>query len=248
MSKRYFRPAFIPSLVTVAMLAVLFSLGAWQLSRSKEKKALIDTYQYAAEGQAVSINDVMLDWEPWRFRKLEISGRYDNDHQILLENQIHNGKPGFFVLTPFTINNGKTTVLVNRGWTARLEQHNDIPNIMINSEIDEIIGLVNSPPSVGMRMGTLDQSPIGWPKLIPYIDMAWVQLQLGTQVEPWILLLDAGQEEGYVREWKPVVRVTPEKHKGYAFQWFSLAVALIILFIVVSMKVEEETQDSEEEE
>ena len=249
MSKRYFRPAFIPTLVTIAMLVVLFSLGGWQLSRSKEKKALIDTYQHAAEEHAVSINDVMMDWERWRFRKLELSGRYDNAHQILLENQIHQGQPGFFVFTPFTLNDGKKTILVNRGWIAASEQLNTIPDIALKSEIDKIVGLVNSPPGVGMKLGTLDQSPIGWPKQIPYIDIPWIQLQLGTRVEPWILLLHAGQKEGYIREWKPSVRMTPEKHKGYAFQWFSLAVALIILFIVVSMKAgEEETQVSEEEE
>jgi surfeit locus 1 family protein len=59
--------------------------------------------------------------------------------------------------------------------------------------------------------------------------------QLGDQPYPMQLLLDANNTDGFLRDWRPTV-MGPERHLGYAVQWFGLAVTLMIIYIVVNMK------------
>jgi surfeit locus 1 family protein len=36
--------------------------------------------------------------------------------------------------------------------------------------------------------------------------------------------------------WRPAVGFGPERHLGYAIQWFALAIALLVIFISLSFK------------
>ena len=107
----------IATAVLLVLLAVCISAGVWQLGRAGEK------YDLRAAFAAGSI--VIVLKEPvsttrtcmeYRFRLVELSGRYDPDHQILLDNIVADGRNGYQVLTPFST--GDQTVLVNRGWLA----------------------------------------------------------------------------------------------------------------------------------
>ena len=55
-------------------------------------------------------------------------------------------------------------------------------------------------------------------------------------VESRILLLDASSPDGYQRNWRPSVGFPPERHLGYAIQWFALAVTLIVIFVALSLE------------
>lgn len=218
------------------MLLVLIGLGTWQLNRSSEKQALIESYEKAPELPELDIRDIKDDWQRYRYRKVVLRGEFDDVHQILLENQIYRGEAGYFVLTPFQLADREQVVLVNRGWSSRQDAQGS--DMVISEENTFLRGIINHPPGVGIKMGSLDDSASGWPKKLPYVDLDWMALQLGKPVFPWIVLLDESAENGFIREWRPSVRMGPEKHKGYAFQWYSLAIALIFLFVVGSLKPE----------
>jgi surfeit locus 1 family protein len=51
-----------------------------------------------------------------------------------------------------------------------------------------------------------------------------------------LLLLDAGAPDGFEREWRPAMRFGPERHLGYAIQWFALALALTVIFVALSLQ------------
>ena len=59
--------------------------------------------------------------------------------------------------------------------------------------------------------------------------------QLGTQVYAYQLLLDAENADGFTRDWQPAV-TGPEKHLGYAVQWFGFAITLVIIYIGLNLK------------
>lgn len=249
--KRQFRPSLIPSIVVVMMLMVLLSLGTWQMNRSSEKQRLLDSFNQAPELSALSFSQVGGQWEANRYRRVVLPGSYNEDRQLLMENQIRQGQPGYLVLTPFRLEQG-SYVLVNRGWVARNMTQQDLPDIDIAEPVTDVEGLISHPPSVGMRMGSLSDSAASWPRAVPYVDLEWLSLQLAAPVLPWVVLLDPDAPNGFIREWLPSVRMTPEKHQGYAFQWYSLAVALIFLFVVGSLRpqgsqVEGEDLNSEKE-
>lgn len=248
MAKRRFKPRLLPTIVTLLMLLVLLFLGTWQINRSIQKRELIDSFEKAPGMPPVTLPELGDDWAKHRFRKISLHGSYDVGHQILLENQMRNSQSGFMVLTPFKLAGSDYFVLINRGWLQRDLQAVRLPDISFADDIRTITGLVSHAPGVGIRMGSLDQSPMGWPKPVPYIDMDWMGLQLGARVLPWIVLLNEDQPAGYIREWRPAVavRMPPEKHQGYAFQWYTLAIVLVFLFVAGSLKPEGKVNKDDE--
>jgi surfeit locus 1 family protein len=233
-----FRPGITMSIIAAVMLAILVSLGTWQMNRSVEKQQLLDNYRQAPTMPELRLSSVGDDWEVFRYRKIQLKGRYNEQFQLLLENQVRAGAPGFMVLTPFHLADVDKVVLVNRGWIAQAGDSRQLPRVEVADGSRSLVGLISHPPEVGLRIGSLDESAPGWPKAVPYVDLDWMGLQLGESVLPWIVLLQKNQEDGYIREWHPSVRMPPEKHQGYAFQWYSLAIALVFLFVVGSMKPE----------
>jgi surfeit locus 1 family protein len=235
MAKRI-KPSLPVTSIVVLMLVLLLSLGTWQINRSGEKQQLLDSFARAPILPMVELNALGLDWEQYRYRKIELAGRYDASYQVLLENQVRHGKSGYMVMTPYHLSEGDRVVLVNRGWMEKSQSA--LSDIEILEDMRSVSGLINYPPSVGIRMGSLDDAASGWPKALPYVDLEWMALQMGKRVTPWIVLLDGGEPDGFERDWHPSVRMTPEKHQGYAMQWYSLAVALVFLFVVGSLRPE----------
>jgi surfeit locus 1 family protein len=249
MSRRVFKPRFIPAVVTVLVLSVLLSLGAWQVSRSHEKQMLLESYAEAPAMAVVTPRDLDRDWQTFKYRRIELSGQYNDKFQVLIENQLHGNEYGYIVLTPFHVADSERVVLVNRGWLKRTDEQ--LPNIAIVEDVRSIAGLVGSAPGVGVKLGSLDDSASGWPKRLPYIDFDWLALQMGVPIAPWVILLDEREADGFMRSWKPALQMGPEKHKGYAFQWYTMAAVLIFLFVAGSMKpqgpiVEEKDKTTED--
>jgi len=58
---------------------------------------------------------------------------------------------------------------------------------------------------------------------------------LQRELAPVSVLLDAGAEDGYLRRWRPI-EFGPDRHIGYAVQWFALALTLLIIYIVVNFR------------
>jgi surfeit locus 1 family protein len=50
-----------------------------------------------------------------------------------------------------------------------------------------------------------------------------------------LVLLDPDQPDGYVRNWAPP-GFPPMRHIGYAVQWFGLALALAVIYVVTNFK------------
>ena len=61
----------------------------------------------------------------------------------------------------------------------------------------------------------------------------------GETILPRIVLLDENEPDGFRRDWSTrfsVGEFGPEKHIGYAVQWFGLAFALIAIYVIVGIK------------
>jgi len=63
-----------------------------------------------------------------------------------------------------------------------------------------------------------------------------IEAALGTEVESRIVLLDPDRPEGYERAWRPSLGFGPERHLGYAIQWFAAALAAVVIFIALSLR------------
>jgi surfeit locus 1 family protein len=212
-------------------------LGLWQIDRAAEKTALIAQYEQG-EAAVVELSAANVGTLP-RYQQVHFSGRYDAQHQILLDNMPSQGQPmpGFRVLTPTELRTGGW-VLVDRGWLPLKASRADLPAIDVADDMREISGRLDALPEPGVRLGDqrIGNLGAGWPLVLNYPRASDLERVLGRPLPARIVRLDASQPDGYERNWSPSRSFGPERHIGYAVQWFALAAAMLVVYVVVSFK------------
>ena len=235
-----FKPGWLPTLAVVLIVPLLLSLGFWQLNRADEKGALIDRQKARQMEPAIQLSGDYQNSDDLRYRNVAVSGRYDTEHQFLIDNQVVDGTVGFYVLTPLRIDHSLEAVLVNRGWIPMGRDRADLSDISLGITEVEVTGMVDHFPSVGYRLQGAEIPTEGWPAIVQVVDEKILSDRLGYRLLPFQILLDAQYEEGYLRRWKTAApRMTPEKHVGYAFQWFALTTVLVLFYLWRGFKSDE---------
>lgn len=219
----YTRRALLFSLFLSGLLGLL-SLSHWQWSRSHEKAAL--------QQNTASPGNVLQGWGELnaaeRFRKIRLTGAYLG-RDWLLDNQIHQGQFGYEVFTPLC--KDQSCVLVGRGWIAGQIQRDQLPVV----------------PTLTESVVTVTAQRDHWPETV-LVDTNEVSDQWPRRFQAWLaedfiaeeprlrtdllLRLEADEPGALTLRWTPVV-MGPEKHLGYAFQWFAMAVAWLVLWVWV---------------
>ncbi|MCC5858791.1 MAG: SURF1 family protein [Ectothiorhodospiraceae bacterium] len=233
-----FRPGLVPTLATAVLFPVLLSLGFWQLDRAAQKEAILEAHDRMADRPALDLNRDRIDAEGSWYRRAVAQGRFDGEHQFLLDNQTHRRTVGYHVLTPYRLADGEMAVLVDRGWVPMGDSRARLPDIRLDTGLETIHGHLDQGPPTGLRLGGIADGESGWPLRIQYVDYAELSQRLGYPLLPVVLRLDPGLPGGYVREWRPQhpTGFGPERNRGYAVQWFALATALLIIFVGVNLK------------
>jgi surfeit locus 1 family protein len=97
-------------------------------------------------------------------------------------------------------------------------------------------GAVKLPPERLFRLDSTEEAHAGWPQVVQQLELTQLEQRLGYPLLPVVVLLDKADEHGFVREWKPVYDVPPDKHRAYAMQWFTLALVLLLIYLGVNSK------------
>ncbi|MGZ8216508.1 SURF1 family protein [Methylomagnum sp.] len=230
-----FKPHWKASLGFLAVLAVFVNLGLWQLRRADEKTALMDARELRGQDAPVRLSGAEASPDDLRYRRVVVSGEYDAAHQFLVDNQIHEQRPGYHVLTPLRLEGGNAAVLVNRGWVPVGADRTRLPAVALQATHAEISGVADHFPGVGLKLKGAEIPAPGWPAVVQLPEPAPLAERLGYPVLPYQVLLDPSADEGYVRAWREV-RLTPEKNRGYALQWFLFALVATIIYLRHGLK------------
>lgn len=231
-----FRPGLWPSIVVLLLLVLLMSLGFWQLDRAEQKRVLLDAYGDRPNDTPIQLAPDFVPGPEWRYRRVQAAGAYVADRQFLLDNRVYQGRAGYHVLTPLRLAHSDVLVLVNRGWVPQGSTRADLPPLPAPTGGDlRIEGLIDFPPEKVFSLGEGEDRDPGWPKVLQRVRLELQAQQVNAQLLPLVLLLAPDQPGGFVREWTPVV-IGPERHVGYAVQWFALAAALMILYMLANLK------------
>jgi surfeit locus 1 family protein len=116
---RFRRPELIPTLFIGFMVALMFTLGVWQLQRLQWKTELlarIEAAQSAAPKDILSYPaDKLPDFEWFNVR---MTGRFLHDKELYATPRYYKEQLGYAILTPLAIDTprGPVRILVNRGW------------------------------------------------------------------------------------------------------------------------------------
>jgi surfeit locus 1 family protein len=231
---RIFAPRPFTTLLTLVLIALLISLGRWQLRRAEEKRVLFDSF---AAGTDATL-PIDLGTPPLsRYQHIEASGHYDQARQILIDNMVNAGRAGYFVITPFALTGGGW-VLVNRGWVPLGASRAERPAIAVAGDARRVRGRADNMPSPGIQMGTKGKLAPPYPVVAAFPIHAEVAQLLGES--SWtkaadLMLLDPGEPDGYVRQWS-APGFPPIRHIGYAVQWFALALTLLVIYVVTNLR------------
>ena len=96
--------------------------------------------------------------------------------------------------------------------------------------------MIRLPPDKTFRLAAVEEPVSGWPQVIEQLEMGPIEKRLGHRLRPLVLLLDPNDPGGFVRDWKPVYGITPDRHRAYAAQWFTLALVLLLIYIGVNTR------------
>ena len=233
--KRKWQLSFWPVLAFVCVLPLLLALGAWQVNRGIEKQRVYANFDasgvHAETIDATEFALPQLDALPV-FAVVRWRGEYLNEQTFLLDNMSYEGRPGHHVLTPFRPANSDYVVIVDRGWRPGIASSAGAKNVpTATSSIAQ--GRIAPFPQPGL---TLEGKPMAdgpWPRVVQFPDAAELALQLRLSVAAHRVLLDADMAGGFVRDWQPP-GIAPARHFAYAFQWFGLAAALIVIFVIMA--------------
>lgn len=239
-----FRPGLYPTLAFVLLFPLLISLGIWQLHRAAEKQALITAREQRLHDLPVDLNLARRLDPGDRFRSAAARGHFVPGRQWLQDNRVHEGQPGYHVYSLFELDgSGGRCVLVNRGWVPVGVNRQQLPSLPLPEGEFQLQGRLDQPASVGIAVGEVDYAAPGL-TVSPYLKIADLRDAIGRDVFGMALELDAGQPGSLTPDPLPMVQMGPERHLGYAVQWFGLATALLMIYVGVNVRRLPQKEDS----
>jgi surfeit locus 1 family protein len=222
------------AILAFVFIAFFLRLGFWQLDRAQQKTALLDAFQHRMHQPALKTS-ALRSVADARFYRVQLEGSFDIEHSFLLDNKISHGKIGYEVYTPFKVKGLEAAILVDRGWVPLGETRAKLPNLPLFTENHLLSGILNLPPTY-VALGEIKESKeIAWPLRIEFIELQKLSTLLNYQLFPYVVQLDPQDPAAFSIEWH-MVTMSPEKHRGYAVQWFALALTLLILFIALNRR------------
>lgn len=209
----------LPWLLTAISVAAMCGLGFWQLERMIQKQHRLASIAQKQSNGSVSLLTALTNDDP-RDITVTFDGEPDTTHLVFLDNQIQDKRVGYDVIVPVKTNAG--WVLVNYGWVSAPDMQRTLPTIKIDKGLLSFRGIVSVPGINPLITETNTQSLV-FPALVQQIDFADLSQRLNRDLLPYVIQLTT-DDVAFVRDFRPVV-MSPEKHLGYAVQWFGLAIA-----------------------
>lgn len=235
----HLRGLLAPGLAALAALAVLLSLGTWQLSRLAWKEALIAQVGARARAPAVPLPDrrAWSGMSPERdeYRRVALTGTFRHDLEIYLyhvagdSRRQEAGRPrgqGYFVFTPLVTAEG-ATVLINRGFVPTERRD---PQTRREGQVTGVVtvtGLVRFPEA----RGTFAASDDDFRRVFYTRDLDKMVRTLGiADAAPFAIDADATPAPGGLPQGGETLLAFPNRHLEYALTWYGLALTLIGVF------------------
>jgi surfeit locus 1 family protein len=225
-----FRPRLAPTLFTIPVVAVLVALGVWQLQRLEWKDRLIAERAAAVAMPPARPPSTLAKARAMEFRPVVDDGVFLHDKEIHLGAMDPGGHAGFQVLTPFREADGRI-VFVNRGFVpTELKDPATRPAGQLAGTV-HVSGLLRVPP----------QEKPGWfvPDNRPDRNYwFWIDLRAMAgadgiaNVAPFYIDADAAPNPGGWPKGGVTPIGLPNDHLQYAITWFSLAAALVVIYVV----------------
>ncbi len=237
------------ALFYVLLMPVLLRFGFWQIERAEEKKQLEQEYHERMLARPISLHKALLLTDR-AYVQVFLTGEFDNERTVLLDNKIYQGQVGYEVISPFELSEpvsmqspGKADTIIdyvwiNRGWISLGGSREQLPPVPPVLSRQRIVAGIDIPPGEAFVLAEEPYRGV-WPEVVQAVDLermsARYREDTGVESAPFMLRLVGGSPGLLQMIWHPI-NMSPAKHLGYALQWFSMALALTILYVYVTFK------------
>lgn len=232
------RPPWWAVLLTVVGALLFVYLGVWQLHRADYKEDLLRRYAAAAAAPIQDFSQIAGSPPEQAFPRVRVEGHYRADRMYLLDNPKHDRRGGTEVFVPFVVNGHDSLLLVDLGFLPDNGHRTPAQPPALPVGQITLHGLYVPPPPVGFEMGgNALARQTKWPKSAIFLDPDQVAADLHHSLYPRVLALDPDPAAVYERTRSlDVSSMPPARHRAYAFQWFTFALAAVVILLVVNRK------------
>lgn len=220
------------TLLCVLTLPVLIGLGVWQLDRAEQKRehqARLDNLQSRPPARLPEQSPDQI--QP--LRRVVMEGEYRPGRNWLLDNRQRDGRVGYEVVSPFELTDGRL-LLVNRGWVAGSADRRERPNPPVPEGPVTLFGQWRAPSDHPLLERAEHNDD--WPRVVLELAPAVFARALEAPVvtEAYVRL-ESGSPGALVTDW-PSPRMNSARHTGYAVQWFAMALAVVVWFVLANTR------------
>jgi surfeit locus 1 family protein len=226
-----FRPTLIPTAAAIVGVVVTALLGDWQLNRAAYKAELEARIREAARQPPVRIGSDTIEPQSILYHNVEARGEFDSDRTVYLDNRVHQGRAGYQVVSPLKIAGSSRYVLVERGWVAAGPDRRQLPPVATPAGEIDVTGLATPANPPVFELSKQVQAGKLWQNLT--VDR--YRSHFALDLQPTIIQQHNDLPDGLIRDWQPP-SLGIERHRAYALQWFSMALAILVLYVVLNVR------------
>ena len=241
MLRALLRPSAIVShLLVAAVVITCVVLGQWQLDRLHQVR---DTNARLAERLAAPPADLAALADPLaagqgavdeaglEFRRVEVTGTFRPEQEVLQRNRSFRNQTGFHVLTPLELVDGGV-VLVRRGWVPSSLDTPPVTQAPPPPGLVSVVGVLERPVE---QPGFGPQDPDdGVLERVFHTDTARLDRQVDGALFPMVLRIDT-ELDNPTEDQLPFPVGSPEldegSHFSYTVQWHSFAVLALVTYL-----------------
>jgi cytochrome oxidase assembly protein ShyY1 len=230
----HFRPRWIPLIATLLVAGIGFVLGNWQTHRAQEKISIAETIAARSQLDPLPLAELPVGETPAEFTPVKAKGVFVRDWPVYLDNRPLNGRAGFYLVMPLRLAGSDRVVLVLRGWFPRdIQDRQRLPTIPVPQDEVEIAGLARASIGKVMQLGETLQPRPG--AIVQNLGIEELASASRLPLHDFIIEQTSALDDGLVRDW-PAPTSGIDTHRGYAFQWYALATAALLFFIVTGFR------------
>lgn len=230
------RARWLPWVVAVCAMALFARLGVWQYEKAGEKRAMLADAARALNDRRPQPSSVLDDRDRiGAYDWVVLRGRFADAPAVLLDNQQRAGRVGVRAYRLF-LPSDASPVLVDLGWSP-LPPDRTLPEVPRDDARTTLAGLLMPPPGRGLDLGPpVAQSGGQW--LATAIDPSILRETLKQpRLAPRVLRPPPEAGFGFERDFDILPNtLPPERHVGYAVQWFGLAATVLIVALILERR------------
>ncbi len=225
---------WIPFVATVSIVVLGVALGNWQQGRAEQKLAIEKAMTAQAALPALILNGISGQPSLPEFRHVVAEGEFIANWAIYLDNRPYQGRAGFYLLMPLRLTGSGQIVMVERGWLPRDQtDRTKLPALPASTEPVRIEGVIRHSASRVLGLG--QDAPVKPGAIVQNLELGEFVRASGLPVAGYLIAQTNDTHDQLVRDW-PQPASGVDKHRGYAFQWYALAVTAFLFFVMTGFR------------